>query len=322
MTSSSGSEYERAETEAATWLVLLADDPDDRDLAERFEAWRTANPLHAELWARTARAYELTGNAAPATSAASTVVPFARPAAPSKRRVLGFAAIAAVAACLLLLAAPAILLRLEADHLTTTAELRSLTLEDGTQVRLGPESALGVDFASGERRVRLLKGEAFFDVVPNAARPFRVSAGDVVTTVLGTSFEVRLAGDGVDVAVRHGRVRVDSNAPPVSENLLAGDWLNVRPGNGVAQGKRNIDEIGDWMGGELIARDRPMTEIVDALRRYYDGMIVVQDDAFARTRVTGIYDLRHPESTLASLASSHDARVRRVSPWLLVVTSK
>ncbi len=113
-----------------------------------------------------------------------------------------------------------------------------------------------------------------------------------------------------------------ASAPPVAENLLAGDWLNVRPGSGVAQGRRNVDEIGDWMAGELIARDRPMTEIVDALRRYYDGMIVVQDGAFARTRVTGIYDLRHPETTLSSLASSHDARVRRVSPWLLVVTSK
>lgn len=318
MTSSSGSEYERAETEAATWLVLLADEPDDADLARRFEAWRTASPLHAELWARTTQAYELSGKAEPVVPAVSTVVPFTRP----KRRVLRFGAIAAVAACLLLIAAPPLLLRFQADHLTETAELRSLTLDDGSQVRLGPESALAVDFSSGERRVRLLKGEAFFDVVPNPSRPFRVSADDVVTTVLGTAFEVRLGGDGVDVAVRHGRVRVDSSTPPVVENLLAGDWVNVRRGNGVSKGRRNLDEIGDWMAGELIARDRPMTEIVDALRRYYDGMIVVQDGAFARTRVTGIYDLRNPESTLISLASSHDARVRRVSPWLLVVTSK
>lgn len=331
MTSSSGSEHDRAETEAATWLVLLAEDPDDRDLARRFEAWRTASPLHAELWERTRHAYELAGKAAPSTSAVpSTVVPFvrpdARPSAPpparSRWRTLGVGAVAAIAACLLLLAAPPVLLRFQADHLTETAELRSLTLEDGSQVRLGPESALGVDFSSGERRVRLLKGEAFFDVVPNASRPFRVAAGDVVTTVLGTAFEVRLGAAGVDVAVRHGHVRVDSGLPPVSDDLLAGDWVNVRRGSGVSKGRRNVEEIGDWMAGEMVARDRPMTEIVDALRRYYDGMIVVQDGAFARTRVTGIYDLRNPESTLASLATSHDARVRRVSPWLLIVTSK
>jgi transmembrane sensor len=90
----------------------------------------------------------------------------------------------------------------------------------------------------------------------------------------------------------------------------------------MSRGRRGVDEIGDWLGGELVARDRPMMEIVHALRRYHDGMIVVQDGAFARTRVTGIYDLRHPAATLASLAASHDATVRRVSPWLLIVTSK
>ena len=316
----SQTDRERAETEAAGWLVLLSEDPEDRSLAERFEEWRNAAPLHAELWERTLRAYELAGKGA----ALGNVVPLARPKprpAMRTRRRVAVAAVAAIAACLLLLAAPAMLLRLQADHITATAELRSLVLEDGSRVRLGPESALGVDFAAGERRVRLLKGEAFFDVVPDASRPFRVSARDAVATVLGTAFEVRLGADRAGVAVQHGQVRVDGGAPPRSEMLSAGDWVAVESGR-MSRGRRSADEIGDWLGGELVARDRPMMEIVDALRRYHDGMIVVQDGAFARTRVTGIYDLRHPAETLASLAASHDATVRRVSPWLLVVTSK
>ncbi len=159
------------------------------------------------------------------------------------------------------------------------------------------------------------------DVVEVHVEEIRVAARDAVATVLGTAFEVRLAADTVAVAVRHGQVRVDGGAPPRSETLLAGDWVTV-DGARMTRGRRNPDEIGDWLGGELVARDRPMTEIVDALRRYYDGMIVVQDAAFARTRVTGIYDLRHPAATLANLAASHDATVRRVSPWLLVVTAR
>lgn len=316
----SQTDRERAETEAATWLVLLSEDPEDRALAARFEEWRSAAPLHAELWTRTARAYELAGKAVPA---AGKVVPIARPKprAVWPRRRIAVGAVMAIAACLLLLAAPPMLLRLQADHVTATAELRSLVLEDGSRVRLGPESALAVDFAAGERRVRLLKGEAFFDVVPDASRPFRVAARDAVATVLGTAFEVRLTADSIGVAVQHGQVRVDGGVPPRSETLLAGDWVTVEAAR-VSRGRRNPDEIGDWLGGELVARDRPMMEIVDALRRYYDGMIVVQDGAFARTRVTGIYDLRHPAATLAGLASSHDATVRRVSPWLLIVTSR
>ena len=325
MTTSSGTERNRAETEAATWLVLLSEDPEDRDLAQRFEVWHAASPLNAEMWARTKRAYELAGKA-PATS--GTVVPLqmakatTRATANPRRRLVAATAAVAIAACLLLLAAPGWLLRLQADHVTATAELRSLTLEDGTQVRLGPESALATDYSSGQRRVRLLKGQAFFDVVPDTERPFRVTAGDVVTTVLGTAFEVTLGAARVDVAVKHGLVRVDGGTPPLSEKLSAGDSLTVGQAAGARRGQRDLDDIGDWMTGELVARDRPMTEILDALRRYYGGAILVQDSAFARTRVTGIYDLRDPAATLASLASSHGATLHRVSPWLLVVMSK
>lgn len=329
MTRSSQTDRERAETEAATWLVALSEDPDDPALAARFEQWRGAHPLHVELWARTVRAYELAGGtvshddrhaAAPAERDMPFAKPQPRPAAQSRRRVAA-AALLAVAACLLLLAAPGMLLRLQADHVTATAELRSLELADGSRVRLGPESALAIDVSGAERRVRMLKGQAFFEVVPDASRPFRVAAQNVVATVLGTAFEVKLVGDGAAVAVQHGQVRVDGRMPPRTEILSAGDWITM-DGASFARGQRKVDEIGDWLSGELVARDRPVTEIVDALRRYYDGMIVVRDGAFARTRVTGIYDLRHPAATLASLAASHDATVRRVSPWLLIVTSK
>jgi transmembrane sensor len=330
MTRSSQTDRERAETEAATWLVALSEDPDDLALAARFEQWRSAHPLHAELWARTVRAYELAGgtpaarNGLHASAPSENAVPFARsPARPAmqRRRRIAAAALLAVAACVMLLAAPGMLLRLQADHVTATAELRSLDLEDGSRVRLGPESAIAVEVTGAERRVRLLKGEAFFEVVPDASRPFRVVAQTVVATVLGTAFEVKLVGDGAAVAVQHGQVRVDGGVPPRAEILSAGDWVAV-DGASIARGQRKVDEIGDWLGGEMVARDRPIMEIVDALRRYYDGMIVVQDGSFARTRVTGIYDLRHPAATLASLAASHDATMRRISPWLLVVTSK
>lgn len=326
MTTPPQTDRERAETEAATWLVLLAEDPGDRDLARRFEAWRQASPLHDELWRRTARAYELSGKAAPS---GRNVVPFAARTRASgagrvpRRRPFAALAVASTAACLLLLAAPALLLRLEADHRTSTAEVRTLTLQDGSVVRLGAESAIAVDFTAGERRLRLLRGEAFFEVAPDAARPFRVAAGDVVASVLGTAFEVALADAGeVGVAVQHGRVRVQGGAPPLSQDLAAGDWVSVGGPAGAARGRRNPDEIGAWLDGEFVARDRPMMDVVEALRRYHDGRIVVQDGAFARTRVTGIYDLRDPAATLASLAASHDATLHRLSPWLLVVTSK
>lgn len=324
MSATPPTDYERAETEAATWLVLLAEDPVDRDMVRQFEEWRTASALNAELWERTDRAYEMAGKL---TTMPDNVVPLTRTPvreakARSRWRAWSAGLAAASAACLLLLATPSLLMRFEADQFTGNAELRQFALEDGTEVHLGPESAVSVTFTAGQRDIRLLRGEAFFEVVPDRARPFRVTAGDVVTTVLGTAFEVRLQEGDVDVAVRHGQVRVEGGVPSMSDNLTAGDWVNVRRGRPPEQGRRNADEVGAWTAGELVARERPMKEIVDTLRRYYDGIILVHDEAFERTRVTGIYDLRNPEITLTSLAASHEARVRRISPWVLLVTSR
>ena len=74
-------------------------------------------------------------------------------------------------------------------------------------------------------------------------------------------------------------------------------------------------------GGELVARNRSAGDVVDALRPYYKGAIVVRDDAFAAWHVSGIYDLRDPVKTLRELAASHGATVRQITPWLLLVTA-
>jgi transmembrane sensor len=338
---------ERAEDEAAAWLVRLAEAPDDAGLRARFEAWRAQSRLNAEMWARTSRAYDLVGKGPPshrehwaayAAGRAERALPPARvtvatgPGATGRTRpatrfaarrlAVGIAA-GGLAACLAIAVLPGVMLRLEADVATGTAEVHSTVLEDGTRVRLAPDSALDIAFADGERRVRLLKGQAFFEVAPDAARPFRVAAGGTVATVLGTAFEMRLADDGAAVAVRHGQVRVDddSTAPPTSETLQAGDCVRVTWHGGARRGNAPPDEIADWLRGELIARNRPAGDIVDALRRYYGGAIVVQSSTFADRRVSGIYDLRDPVRTLRDLAASHGATVRQISPWLLIVTS-
>ena len=339
---------ERVEDEAAAWLVRLAEEPDDVELRARFEAWLAESDLNAEIWARTSRAYDLVGSVPPrhkdrweshaANREAKLALPVARrsacaapsaagrprrrPGRPTTRRLAVGIAAASLAACLIVTAMPGVLLRLEADIVTGTAELRSTVLEDGTRIHLAPESAIGVAFANGQRRVHLVKGDAFFEVAPDASRPFVVMAGDSVASVLGTAFEARRGEDDTIVAVQHGHVRVtdDNTSPPLSESLHAGDWVRVAWPGGVTRGRTRPDEIAAWVRGEFIARNRRVGEVVAALRRYYNGAILVTNRAFTERRVSGIYELRDPVRTLHELAASHGAVMRRVSPWLLIVT--
>jgi transmembrane sensor len=230
----------------------------------------------------------------------------------------------ALAACLALVAGPSVVLSLESDHKTSTAESRTIVLDDGSRVRLAPRSALQVAYSAEERRTRLLSGEAFFEVSRDERRPFRVVAGDVVTTVLGTAFDVRFDGDGTDIAVQSGRVHVAANSlsPPVSQQLEAGETLQVKTDGQVARAAVAPEDVAAWQAGMFVARARPISEIVEALRRYHDGVILVRDDAFLSRRVSGAYDLRTPATTLRGLASAHDAVVREITPWLLIVTAR
>lgn len=86
------------------------------------------------------------------------------------------------------------------------------TLPDGSVVVLREGAEIATDFSPQARRITLRRGEAHFDVVKDAARPFVVSATGVEVRAVGTAFSVGLGGGGVEVLVNHGRVAVEPAA--------------------------------------------------------------------------------------------------------------
>lgn len=302
---------DKARTEATRWLIQLQDQPDDRALDAAFRAWLAASPDHAAAWAETRALGALIAQCPPRHADQWRRKP---------RRVRTMVAAAtalAVAAAIVIALMPTLLLRVTSDYATGTAQLRAVALPDGSVAQLAPDSAIDVDYAGDRRAVRLLAGAAFFEVERDTARPFTVLADGVETTVLGTAFDVRLAGGGAAVAVQRGAVRVDRAGH--SEQLGPGDWIRVAA-SGTARGKAPPDEAGAWVRGELVANDQPVAEVVEELRAYFRGAILLTDDALASQRVTGLYDLDDPVQTLRAVAMTHGATVRQISPWLLVLS--
>ncbi|MGE0653003.1 MAG: FecR domain-containing protein [Alphaproteobacteria bacterium] len=332
---------------ASEWLALLLERPDDSDLQARFDAWLAADPENATDWGEIARTYEVMGATVPlyrdhwgayeaVRGGAGRQLP--EPRLPVelaaghrmghetfgsrwRARILGAVA-TAIAACLVLVAVPEIRLWIIADYVTATAESRRIDLDDGSIVRLGPESAIKVAYGDNERRMRLLRGKAYFEVIADANRPFRVRADRVDTTVLGTAFEVRMSGGGTDVAVRRGRVQVRRNdsetAVPV--RLRPGDWVRMAPSGQMTQGNFPAQQVASWLGGQLIARDRPVTEVVDQLRSYFPGVVILRGEHLARRRLTGVYSLSDPVAALRAIAAAQGAAVYLVSPWVVVIS--
>lgn len=309
---------ERAADEATAWLIRLQEEPDDRMVRGQFETWRAASPAHDTAWAEVAQAFTLIGEAMSTDDAKAEARPLPR-RRPFSRHVLQVATAVVLAACLALVFLPGLMLRLDADHATATAEWREVKLADGSVVDLAPQSAIKVALAGDRRVVSLLTGQAFFEVTPDATRPFQVEADGVRTTVIGTAFDVRLDRRSTDVAVRQGTVRVDDTRS--SRTLQAGDSVRVLRSGQTVDGREAPSEIGAWRQGQLVAHDQPIAQVVDALRPYFSGMIMVTNDALEQRRVTGVYTLRDPVEALRAVARAHDSiSVTRVLPWLLIVS--
>lgn len=314
--------WEAALDAAAEWSVLLQEEPDDEALRLSFDDWKHCDELHAKAWAHLTHVDTLVAGS-DKVAFLKTVGP-ERPAVRGSPRLRAAAASlsAGLAACLVLaLITPMVILPLRADHMTATAQERLIRLEDDSTIRLAPSSAVKVNYAHNARQVTLMKGEAYFEVSPDAQRPFQVKAQGTTVTVLGTGFGVRQGQVGTDVAVRHGRVRVEP-VNGAARVLTDGQWLRTDTRAHLSTGHMSAASVGSWSERRLVAIDQPLSEVVADVRRYYRGVIIVTDDSLGRVSVTGSYDMRDPATAMDRIVLPHGGVVRHVTPWLMIASSK
>jgi transmembrane sensor len=182
-----------------------------------------------------------------------------------------------------------------------------LNLEDGSVVELNTGAKVEVTFTPAERRIRLVRGEAYFTVAKNPARPFIVSANQVAVRAVGTAFSVGLAPRGISVLVTEGHVRVDEVLPPAGEKSATLRALSaLGPGQqGVVSyaapapdappavmtvtelSPAEVEQALFWRGLRLEFAGLPLGEVVAEFNRYNRKKLVVHDAATAAIRVGG-----------------------------------
>jgi transmembrane sensor len=227
----------------------------------------------------------------------------------------------AVAAVIAFLFLPGLQLWIAADVLTDTGELRHVTLDDGSAVHLDAASAIAVRYSASRRDVKLLAGQAYFDVAAAADRPFKVTAEDVAVTVTGTAFNVRLTSRSVSISVRSGAVKVTSKRHPFTASLSPGERLDVDRASGrIARERVAPDDVAAWKDWRLAVDGVTLAEIIEELNRHYKGMIVLQDRALAARRIAGVFDLRRPVDALHAAVSTQKGSVTAFTPYVLVVS--
>jgi transmembrane sensor len=310
--------------EAVAWFVSLRDgDATARDRA-RFAAWLAADPRNRQAWNEVAAMWSAM-DLLPQSFEQDRGVAFRR------RSAWAASALKAAASILLLLGlagawaaiSPATFTALLADYSAGPQETRDVALPDGSVVTLGASSALSVAFDGEIRRVKLHQGQGYFAVAPDPAHPFVVEAAGGTVTVLGTEFDVRIAGGQVDVAVAKGIVRVghlgDGGGEPTPVQLSAGQSVHYDPAGIGAPATVQVADIGSWRAGRLVFDSVPLGEVLADLERHRRGRILVTDPALAGLKVTGVFDVHRGDAALETIARTLPVTITYVTDLLVLV---
>jgi transmembrane sensor len=192
---------------------------------------------------------------------------------------------------------------------TRPAQRAEIRLPDGSRVLLGVASRLryGRDFGGRARTVEL-EGEAYFEVVRVAQRPFRVRAGVGELEDVGTAFVVRsYGGRGVQVVVARGAVMVRRPSAPVDQLLVTEAQLARLDENGIVRRKDvNVARYLAWTRGELVFTDAPLTDVATELSRWFDVDVRVSDPRIRARRFTGSFGHQPVTSVVHAIAAATD----------------
>lgn len=306
--------------EAAALLLVRQDSGDHGHDEAIFDEWLFADPANANAWMRACNAWTALDGANAAELSELRVV---RPAEASARPRWRFAIAASVA----VLAAVGGTMLLNRDgsgsggsadtqvavgepglmFATAKGEHRSFQLADASTVTLNTDSRVAVAFRGGERRLELIRGQAFFAVAHDKSRPFVVAVDGRTVTALGTRFEIRAEPASVRVVLVEGKVAVTrERGPPVvmrpGQQLLAGP-------RGVTVSAADVSAVDDWQRGIVTFKETTLAAAAAELNRYSRAQLKVDDPRIAGLTVSGVFQTSDARRFARTIAQIHPVRV-------------
>lgn len=300
------------EDAAAEWLCERAEGFSP-ERAAAFVRWLDADPRNAAAVAHVERTLELLdelpavrapleakyGRRVEAVRDGSPEVSGAAPANGARVRWLGPARALGLAAAVAVAAVGGwSVQRLQGGErfATTATALQRVALQDGSIVDLNRASEVRVKFSAEQRRLTLGAGEAHFEVAHDSTRPFVVVAGGVTVRAIGTAFNVRLAGDTVDVVVTEGKVEVARANPARAARVAAGERVRLDLDERVAP--TSVEKVEPAALRALLAwqdrmsfTDVPLRELVARFNRRNATRLVLDDAALGERKLGGVFAL-------------------------------
>ncbi len=315
---------------AAAWAARVDARPLQEGEQAELDAWLAGDPRCLGAYAR---ALALLAGAAPLCRLADRP----RVSPPVTRRALLWSGGGAIAASL---AVAAVTLRRPPaparNFESALGEIRHITLDDGSRLTLNTNSAVSAEFGHDRRLIRMLRGEAFFEVVKDPARPFLVAGPFAVVRTVGTAYGVNLHdAETMKVEVASGRVAIESPPSRLVEALqsVTGGWpqggdaspplvdaghtatirlpatsrtimVDIEPVDAQA-----LTRSLAWRDGQLAFEGTSLPEAAAEFARYSRRRLVVAPE-LAHRHVSGLFAADDVDGFARAAALSLGARVR------------
>ena len=194
--------------------------------------------------------------------------------------------------------------------------VRKITLADSSVVTLNKTSQLTYPdrFAGNTREVNL-KGEAFFDVAHDKSKPFMIHVNGVTVRVVGTSFNIKSAGDSTEVIVETGIVQVMQQE--VEVRLKPKEKVMVKSGK-FKKGNTQDDLYSYYRSQKFVANNTPLWRLVEVLNEVYHVNIVIDNKKLGNRVITTTFKAGSLDGILDVIKKTLDVQIIR-KPHLIII---
>lgn len=203
---------------------------------------------------------------------------------------------------------------------TYPQDIRLIRLSDGTRVWINENTRIEYPekFAANERIITL-KGEAFFEVARDTTRPFIISSGNIKTTVLGTSFDVKAYGNIAEVNVRTGKVKVESSHNAVF--LERGSAAVFVPKENIVQKRKALVIDPEWKNSLIDVDGLSLEAVIEKLKTNHDFTFKYATEDLKKLQVKGTLDTRQGvQELMQTIAFALEITIKPVGKDTYVVS--
>jgi len=300
--------HQSVSEQASAWFVRMHGDNVSSEEVEQFGHWYKESREHAKsydklslLWAQ----LERPARQVHAKLKAEHTVGVLGQQPGKQRYVRRLTALPALMLIILLAyRLPAHFQNWQSDYYTKPGKQLTVALNDGSRLTLNTDSALAVDFSDSVRHIKLLRGEAYFQVASDKNRPFIVANGSASARAVGTAFSVKKSGDDMLVAVSEGTVEVSAGSTDASVLVHSDQQVDFQQGRLGPVLIADMLETLAWQRGQLIFKRQPLSRVIEEVNRYRKGQIMLINARLKERIVSGVFDTADPNAVVDGIKAT------------------